>query len=293
MKNIIAIVGPTAVGKTKLSVELAKKINAEVVNVDAMQVYSGMNIGTAKIKEEEKEGIVHHLFDIVSLTEQYSVYDYQRDCRRTIEDILSRGKRVILVGGTGLYLKAALYRYEFTPNTTTCSYEEMTNEEILEKLKEYTNSLNVHVNNRKRLVRLLNKYENGEVMSSYKDEALYDFSIIGLTTDRDKLYEMINVRTDQMFSGGLVEEVYSLKEFFSSSKALQTAIGYKEFIPYFEGRESLEEVAFNIKKNCRHYAKRQYTFFKNQFDVVWYQTNYEQFDKTIEEVYRALKKDNS
>lgn len=290
MKNIIVIAGPTAVGKTKLSVLLAKKINAEIINADAMQVYQKLDIGTAKITEEEKEGVPHHLFDIVSLKENYSVYDYQKDCRKKIEEILNRGKKVIIVGGTGLYIKAALYRYEFTEGTTTNQYDELSNQEILNRLQNYCKDIDIHLNNRKRLVRLLNKYENGEEMTSRGNELLYDATFIGLTTERDILYQKINDRVDIMFAEGLLEEVNDLKKEYLTSRAFQTAIGYKEFIPYFRNKDTLEDVKENIRKNCRHYAKRQYTFFNHQLEIKWFFTDYENFNHTVEEVYDYIKK---
>lgn len=281
---IIVIAGPTGVGKTKLSVELAKKINAEIINADSMQVYRGLNIGTAKIEESEKEGIPHHLFDICDVDDFYTVFDYQRDCRKKIEEIIERGKNVILVGGTGLYIKAALYDYRFQEGTSYHEYLELTNEEILEKIKTYQ-ATDIHVNNRKRLVRLLNKLENGEEITAHKDQALYDFKMIGLTTEREKLYDIINQRVETMIHNGLLEEVDGLKAHFETSKAMQTGIGYKEFIDYFLEKKTLVEVIDEIKKNSRHYAKRQYTFFHHQFPVKWYMVDYECFDNIIEGVY--------
>ena len=160
MKDIIVITGPTGVGKTKLSVELAKKIDAEIINGDSVQVYRKMDIGSAKVKEEEKENIEHHLFDIVDTNEIYTVFDYQKDCRRKIDEILKKGKKVIIVGGTGLYIKAALFDYQFKEGTTTNDYSNLTNEEIYNKIKEYDSSIDIHINNRKRLERMLNKIEN-------------------------------------------------------------------------------------------------------------------------------------
>lgn len=289
MRDIIVIMGPTAVGKTKLSIELAKKLDAEIINGDAMQVYQKLNIGTAKITEKEKEGIPHHLLDFVDPMKEYSVYDYQKDCRRKIEEIRKRGKKVIIVGGTGLYIKAALYDYQFTEKTKTNHYENLSNEEIFRKIKEYSKDIDIHINNRKRLVRVLNKYENKEPITNNKDHLLYDAILIGLTTEREMLYQKINHRVEEMFEKGLVEEVLQLKRYYPSSHALKTAIGYKEFLPYFEGKKNLEETKEEIKKNSRHYAKRQYTFFHHQFSIHWYMTNYDHFNDTIEEIMKKLK----
>ncbi len=288
MKDMTVIVGPTGVGKTKLSVELAKKINAEIINADSMQVYRELNIGTAKIKEEEKEGIVHHLFDIVDVDDDYSVFDYQRDAREKISDILSRGKKVIIVGGTGLYIKACLYNYCFEENKNNDNYLELSNEEILSKIDSYNVNHSVHVNNRQRLVRLLNKLEDEQELNSTGNDKLYDFDIIGLTTNRDNLYDIINKRVDIMCDNGLVEEARSLYDRGIHSKAINTGIGYKELYLYFDNSISLEDALDKIKQNSRRYAKRQYTFFNHQLEVNWFNTNYDDFDKTVLEVYNFI-----
>ena len=286
---IIAILGPTAVGKTTLSIALAKKYNAEVINFDAMQVYVKLDIGTAKVTKEEMEGVPHHLLSNVSLDKNYSVYDYQKDARHLIDKLLKENKNIILVGGTGLYLKAVLFDYNFTEGTTYKEYNDLTNEEILNKIKSYNVEELPHVNNRKRLVRLLNKLENNETITNNGNNLLYkDTIFIGLTTDRNTLYDKINKRVDIMFNNGLLEEVESLKDEFNTSKALNTAIGYKEFIPYFNHEKTLDEVKDDIKKNSRHYAKRQYTFFNHQFKLRWFNTNYDDFNKTINEVINYI-----
>ncbi len=286
---IIAILGPTAVGKTALSIALAKKYNAEVINFDAMQVYEKLDIGTAKVTKEEMEGVPHHLLSNVSLDKNYSVYDYQKDARCLIDKLLKENKNIILIGGTGLYLKAVLFDYNFTEGTTYKEYNDLTNEEILNKIKSYNVEELPHVNNRKRLVRLLNKLENNETITNNGNNLLYkDTIFIGLTTDRNTLYDKINKRVDIMFNNGLLEEVESLKDEFNTSKALNTAIGYKEFIPYFNHEKTLDEVKDDIKKNSRHYAKRQYTFFNHQFKLRWFNTNYDDFNKTINEVINYI-----
>ena len=262
---ILVIVGPTGVGKTKLSIELAKRYQAEIINADSMQVYKGLNIGTAKITEEEKEKIPHHLLDIAEIEDVYTVYDYQNDCRKTIEELTKKKKNIIIVGGTGLYLKAALYDYRFSKESTLNNYDDLSNQEILNKIKKYEPTCNIHINNRKRLVRLLNKYEQNLITKKTGDCPLYDFYMIGLTVDRKMLYQKIDERVDLMYQQGLIEEVKPLYEKNVFTKAIQTGIGYKELYPYFRGDISLEEAISTIKKNSRHYAKRQYTFFKNQF----------------------------
>ena len=291
---IIAILGPTAVGKTALSIALAKHYKAEVINFDAMQVYEKLNIGTAKVTTDEMEGVPHHLLSNVTLDKNYSVYDYQKDARCLIDKLLKENKNIILVGGTGLYLKALLFDYNFSEGTTNNLYNDLTNEEILARIKSYNVEELPHVNNRKRLVRLLNKLENNETITNNGNNLLYkDTIFIGLTTDRNTLYDKINKRVDIMFNNGLLEEVESLKDEFNTSKALNTAIGYKEFIPYFNGEKTLDEVKDDIKKNSRHYAKRQYTFFNHQFNLKWFNTNYDDFNKTIDEVINYLEELNN
>ena len=286
---IIAILGPTAVGKTALSIALAKKYKADIINFDSMQVYVKLDIGTAKVTSNEMEGIPHHLLSNVSLDKNYSVYDYQKDARSLIDKLQKENKNIILVGGTGLYLKATLFDYNFTEGTTNNLYNDLTNEEILAKIKSYNIGELPHLNNRKRLVRLLNKLENNESITNNGNNLLYkDTIFIGLTTDRNVLYDKINKRVDIMFDNGLIEEVESLKSYFKTSKALNTGIGYKEFIPYFNKEKNLDEVKSDIKKNSRHYAKRQYMFFNHQFNLTWFNTDYNDFNKTINKVINYI-----
>ena len=290
MSKIIVIAGPTGVGKTKLSVELAKKLNGEIINADSMQFYKNLNIGTAKITEEEKENIPHHLFDIKNVDEMYTIFDYQIDCRNIINDILSRGKTPILVGGSGLYIRAALYDYKLDFENIKNDYSNLSNQELLNKCLEIDNNCDIHVNNRKRLERFLDKaLNNSDIVNDSKP--IYDFTIIGLTTDRDNLYEIINKRVDKMVDNGLISEVKSFYDKNIRSKSIMTGIGYKELYSYFDQEISLEEAIDLIKKNSRHLAKRQYTFFNNQFDnIKWFETNYKDFSKTVDEVYEYIKR---
>lgn len=290
---VIVITGPTAVGKTKLSVELAKKINGEVINADSTQVYKGLDIATAKIKENEKEGIVHHLFDIKDITEDYTVYDYQKDARKLIDDILKRGKTPILVGGTGLYIKACLYDYKFEKDVKFNDYSTLTNEQIYNKLKLVDKNIDIHVNNRKRLVNALNYYElTGKLFSEKEktDKLLYDTIFIGLTIDRKILYDRINKRVDIMVKEGLIEEALKIYKSNIRTKAVMTPIGYKELFDYFDGVKSMDECIELIKQNSRRYAKRQYTWFNNQMDINWFNVDLDNFDNTINEVYNYIKK---
>lgn len=288
MQPIIVIVGPTGVGKTKLSIELAKKLNAEIINGDSISIYKKLDIGSAKPTIEERENIPHHLIDIKEPDEEYSVYDYQQDVRKLIKDLSSKNKRIIIVGGTGLYIKAALYNYQFTKGTKTNTYDNLTNEELLEKINSYNYNHNIHINNRKRLVRMLNKLENNEVLTESKDECLYPIQVIGLTAKRDIVYQRINERVEEMLKKGLLEEVNSLKPYYKTSRVLNTAIGYKEFTKYFTKEKELTTVIEDIKKNSRHYAKRQYTFFNHQFNTIWYETNFKDFNETINKVYNDI-----
>lgn len=290
MQPIIVIIGPTGVGKTKLSIELAQKLNAEIINGDSVAVYKRLNIGSAKPTLEEQQAVPHHLIDIKSPEEEYSVYDYQQDVRKKIAEITGRGKRVIIVGGTGLYIKAALYNYVFTKGTINNNYDELTNEEILEKIREYDKRITIHPNNRKRLVRTLNKYENKEEITTEKDKCLYPVYIVGLTAPRDIVYDRINKRVEKMVEEGLVDEVVSLKDAYQNSRVLSSAIGYKEFIPYLFEDECLEDVIKRIQLDSRHYAKRQYTFFNHQFEAHWYDVNFDDFNQTIEAIYKDIKK---
>lgn len=287
---VIVVLGPTSVGKTKMSVELAKLLNGEIINVDSTQIYKDLDIATAKIKENEKDGIPHHLFDIKNIKEDYTVYDYQKDCRNKIEEILCQNKTPILVGGTGLYIKAALYDYKFNDEVNN-KFEDLTNEEIFNKLKELDENIDIHINNRKRLVRALNYCLNNNLKFSEKektDKLLYDTVFIGLTTDRNILYDRINKRVDVMVKDGLLEEAKKIYDSNIRTKAIMTPIGYKELFPYFENKKSLEECLELIKQNSRKYAKRQYTWFNNQMDVVWFNVDFDNFNNTIKEVYNYI-----
>ena len=282
MKKIICIVGPTGVGKTKLSVMLAKKYDAVILNADSMQVYKYLNIGTAKPTEEEKENVPHYLFDIVDPKDMYTVYDYQRDLRNKLEEF--KDKNIVIVGGTGLYLKSALYNYEFDEEDEIDLFEDKTNEELYKEVKSKYPELDIHVNNRKRLVRALNRDE----VKTHKDELLYPATFIGLTTDRETLYNRINLRVDKMVEEGLIEEVKHFYDEGLRSKAIMTGIGYKELYDYFDNKCSLEEALDLIKQRSRKYAKRQYTWFKNQMDVNWIDVDFNDFNNTFNEAVKIV-----
>lgn len=291
MSKIIVITGPTAVGKTKLSIELAKKYNGEIINADAVQVYKDLDIGSAKVTEEEKENIPHHLFDIKDVNEEYTIYHYQKDCRKKIKEILDRGNTPILVGGTGLYIKAALYDYKLTEEKETNTYDNLTTEELYNELLELDRDIVIDKNNRRRLIRAINYYKenNKSINNNVTNKLLYDCIFIGLTTDRKVLYDKINTRVDIMMKEGLLNEVKAFYEKGIRTKPLLNAIGYKEIYSYLDGNISLEEAIDKIKQNSRHYAKRQYTFFNHQLPVVWFKTDYNNFNNTIEKVESYIK----
>lgn len=283
---VIVILGPTAVGKTKLSVELAKRLDGEIINADSTQIYQDLNIATAKVTEEEKEQIPHHLFDIKTVTEEYSVSDYQKDARKQIEDCMRRGKVPILVGGTGLYIKAALYDYQFAPTSYKGEYQGISTEDLFQQLHQIYPDTKIHPHNRKRIERALDYYHETHQVLEEKEKAqnlLYPTLFIGLTCDRKQLYERINHRVEDMVQAGLLEEAKAIYETKIRTKAIMTPIGYKELFPYFEGTKSLEDCLEEIKKDSRHYAKRQYTFFNHQLPVHWITVDFHDFSHTVEE----------
>lgn len=284
---IIVIVGPTGVGKTKLSIELAKKYNGEIINADSTQIFKGLDIATAKVTKEEKENIEHHLIDIKTIEENYTVYDYQKDCRKTINEIIKKNKTPIIVGGTGLYVKAALYDYKFEDEEKKEDYSKYTNDELYEKLIKIDPNTEIHKNNRKRVERALNYYLNNNKPISEnntKDKLLYDCIFIGLTTEREKLYENINKRVDKMIENNLIDEAKKIYDSNIRTKAVLTPIGYKELFEYFDKKISLEESIELIKQRSRKYAKRQYTWFKNQMKINWFNVDFLNFESTVKAV---------
>ena len=292
MEKVIVIVGPTAVGKTALSIAIAKQLKGEIINADSTQVYKYMNIATAKATPEEQEGIPHHLLDIKELEEDYSVYDFQKDVRKKIQEIHQRGKMPILVGGTGFYIKAALYDYQFDHEEVKENYEDYTTEELYQQLLQEDPQTEIHPHNRKRIERALTYIKNHHQPYSEKEKTetcLYDVTWIGLTTDRETLYNRINKRVDVMLQNGLLEEAKMIYSTGIRSKAVMTPIGYKELFPYFDGDSSLEECIDKIKQHSRNYAKRQYTWFRNQMDIMWYDVDFNNFSNTIQKVLQDIK----
>ena len=293
MDKIIAIVGPTGVGKTSMSIALAQQLNGEIISCDSMQVYKKMDIGTAKVTEDEKQGIPHYLVDDQNLDEPYNVKIFQEKCREAIQKILAKGKTPILCGGTGLYLKAALYDYVFEEEKVDQEYldflEKQTNETLVNMLKETDEKSleTIHPNNRKRLIRALQISHGGQNKSereaSQQHIPLYDIYFLGLDAPRPVLHKRIDQRVEKMFEKGLVQEVETL---FSNPNTWEytsfQGIGYKEFKAYFEKTQTLDEVKEKIKTHSRQYAKRQITWFKNQMPVHWY--SIDQQEQIIQEV---------
>ncbi|MCM3709861.1 tRNA (adenosine(37)-N6)-dimethylallyltransferase MiaA [Sporosarcina luteola] len=302
--KVIAIVGPTASGKTALSIELAKRLDGEIINGDAMQVYKGLNIGTAKITEQEKEGISHHLFDIKEPNESFSVAEYQSTVRNCIEEIQSRGKQPIIVGGTGLYIQSVLFDFRFTEeagdeNVRAELENELETEGGAERLYNRLQKLDpasaekIHPNNHRRLIRALEIIEvTGKTKNEHEQGAggapLYNHLIVGLTMDREILYKRIDVRVDQMMEDGLLEEARGLWEKGIRNVQSVQAIGYKELYQYFQGDFSLDGAVELIKKNTRHYAKRQMTYFRNKVKISWFDANSDK-EKIVDEIVSILK----
>lgn len=295
MTKVIIITGPTGTGKTKLSIEIAKRLNTEIINGDAYQVYQNMNILTAKIKEEEKENIPHHLFDIKLPSEEYSVAEYQQNVRNLINDFNKKGLIPLIVGGSGLYIDSIIYDYNFSSDArskeTEQMYDSLTNEELHEILKSLNleASNKIHPNNRKRVLRAIELANNNSLINNFNNKLLYDPLIIFLNENRDDLYNNLNKRVDIMIEEGLIDEVNNLRN-SNLSKTASLAIGYKELIPYFDKTKCLDECIEEIKKNTRHLAKRQITWFKRHQNINVIEIDRSNFNNTIDEVYKLISK---
>jgi len=294
---MIVIVGPTGIGKTKLSIALAKHYNTEIISGDSIQVYKDLNIGSAKVSKDEMENIPHHLIDIYEPTENFSVAIYQTLVRDKIQEFVDRGITPLIVGGTGLYIKSVLYDYNFTdskrdPNIEE-KFKEYTNEELHKVLEEsdHESSLRIHMNNRKRVLQAISRSNSNKVSDNKnKDVMIYDFTLIGLTLERDSLYKLINRRVDKMIEDGLINEVRSLYDKGIRSNSV-SAIGYKELYKYFDGDWTLDDAVNKIKQHSRNLAKKQFTFFTNQFDCNWIEVNLDDFDHTIQKAIEIIEKD--
>lgn len=298
MNRVICIVGPTGVGKTKLSIEIAKKYNGEIINGDSVQVYKGLDIGSAKVKKEEMEGITHHLIDFLEPTDSYSIADFQKQARIKIQEITNRGKLPIIVGGSGLYIKAALYDYNFSAKSRNrlnlSKYDSLTNTELYELLKSIDQNIakKMHPNNRKRVLRGIelanSNIENNELQKG--NNLLYDSLIICLTQKRELLYDIINKRVDRMINDNLLDEVKALYNNNVYSQSTR-AIGYKEIYMYLSNELSLDEAIELVKRNSRRFAKRQLTWFKNQMNCLWINVDINNFTNTITNVLSIIDKE--
>lgn len=303
MEKIIIIVGPTAVGKTSLSVKIAKDFHGEIISGDSMQVYKEMSIGTAKVKEEEKEGIIHHFVDCYSFDEEYNVKIFQEKAREEIKKMHQKGILPIICGGTGLYIKSMLYDYHFENQKQDESFvqylQSRSNDELwgLLKIVDPKSCETIHHNNRQRIVRALCMAHEGKkkstIIEKQEHKPIYDAYVIGLTMNREHLYERINKRVDIMMEEGLLEEIDKLQKQKENVWDLQSfqGIGYKEWKDYFLHDESKESCVEKIKKNSRNFAKRQYTWFNNQMDVHWYDVEDQDFqNKLMEDIKEWLNK---
>lgn len=287
MSKIIVIVGPTATGKTKLSVSLAHYLDAVIINADSTAIYKEPLIATAKVTEEEKENVPHYMLDLVSLNDDYTLFDYQKDGRKLLDKFIKENKNVIIVGGSGLYIKALLYNYNLEETVkSNIDLSSYTNEELKRIANDIDKDNDIHINNRQRLERFIKRFkETGKIQNKTDDinTRVYDFTLIGLKCDRATLYDKANKRVDKMFDSGLLEEAQKL--YNMNLKNYSNIIGYKELELYFKGNISLDEAKDLIKQNTRKYAKRQFTWFNNQMqDITWFDVDYNNFDNTINEV---------
>ncbi|WP_297079858.1 tRNA (adenosine(37)-N6)-dimethylallyltransferase MiaA [uncultured Enterococcus sp.] len=305
MEKVIVIAGPTAVGKTALSIQLARALNGEIISGDSMQVYRKLDIGTAKVTPEEMDGVPHYLIDICEWSERYSVAEFQQHARQKITEITQKGKLPIVVGGTGLYIQALLYDFklgnegEVTPEQVQIKQElaqlerTCSKEELWQRLAacDPLAADAIHVNNTRKVLRALEVFlvtGKSILTPTQKPQALYDYYLIGLTTERDVLYERINQRVEWMIKQGLEEEARSLLA-QREAHAWQ-GIGYKEFLPYFDGQQSLTETIESIQLASRRYAKRQLTWFRNRLSAHWFDlvTHPQEYDKLLDELKNWL-----
>ena len=308
MKNLFILAGPTAVGKTDISIKLAKKLNGEIICADSMQIYKYMDIGSAKITKDEMQGVPHHLIDIIEPKDSFNVSQYKVYAERTIDYILNKKKLPMLVGGTGLYINSLIYNYEFTDASTDEKYR-LYLQQLAEKSgKEYIHNLlkdvdiesynKLYPNDLKRIIRALEVYKlTGKTISQFNNENdIYDISYkpyyFVLTMDRSKLYDRINKRVDMMIKNGLIEEVQKLKIMgYTQDMQAMKGIGYKEILYYLDGSISLDESIFLIKKGSRNYAKRQLTWFRKDKRALW--INKDDFNNEDDLVENIIEKFNS
>ena len=294
MKKVIVITGPTAVGKTKLSIEIAKRLQTDIINGDAYQIYQKMNIGTAKPTDDEKQGVIHHYMDFLDSSKTYSIAEFQKGVRECIDDLTSKNKVPLIVGGSGLYIDSVIKNYQFLEEKRSneqSKYDSLTNEELHQVLANLDpdKASEIHPNNRKWVLRAIELISSNvdNTSRSKKNELVYDALIIFLNDNRESLYDRINKRVDKMLADGLIEEVKNIG-INNYSMTSKVAIGYKEVIQYLNNEIDYNEMVELIKKNSRHYAKRQFTWFKNQDNCQVVNINLEDFNKTIDEVYNLI-----
>lgn len=298
MNPLVVLTGPTAVGKTKLSIQLAKAIGGEIISADSMQVYKGMDIGSAKITTEEMDGVKHHLIDVLEPWEEFNVVFFQQKCKECMEEIYERGHIPILTGGTGFYIQAVLKDIDFTENDADTSYRESLERLVAEKGPEFLHNMlkevdpkaaeEIHFNNSKRVIRALEFFHQtgGKISEHNEKEALkespYNFCYFVLNDDRANLYKRIDYRVDVMVENGLVEEVKQLMAAGCTRKMVaMQGLGYKEIIDYLNGDISLEEAIYILKRDTRHFAKRQLTWFKREKEVIWVPKNEFNYDEDV------------
>lgn len=295
--KVIVIAGPTASGKTSLSVALAKELNGEIISADSMQIYEEMEIGTAKVTKEETEGIKHYLIDFVSPEQRYSVSDYKKDAKQAIKEILKKGKTPIIVGGTGLYIDSLIYEIEYLEIETDLAYreelEKIEQEKGLKFLYEQATKIDeqamqkISVNDSKRIMRVLEIYhQTGKTktqleVESRQKEVEYDYKVFALTMDRKILYERIDKRVDIMIQEGLIQEVQNIYEKYKKFPTAMQALGYKEVVEYLENKVTKQEMIEKIKQETRRYAKRQLTWFRKNKETIWLEA-LEEKQKNIE-----------
>ena len=302
-RPLVILTGPTAVGKTKASIRLAKAINGEIISADSMQVYKHMDIGSAKIKPEEMEGVIHHLVDVLEPHEEFHVVRFQEMAKQAMEEIYERGHIPIVVGGTGFYIQALLYDIDFTADDGDDVYRKELESLAKEKGADHLHNMleevdpesakEIHANNVKRVIRALEFYHlTGEKISVHNQrerekESPYEFRYFVLNDERANLYKRIDARVDQMMEEGLVEEVRALKNkgYYKEMVAMQ-GLGYKEMFEYLDGEITLEEAVYKIKRDTRHFAKRQITWFKREKDVIW--LNKQDYGYNEDELLQAI-----
>lgn len=303
MQKVIVICGPTASGKTNLSIELAKKIDGEIVSCDSMQIYKDMNIGTAKVKQEEMQGIPHYLIDFVLPNKRYSVADYQKDAITAIEQIIEKGKVPIVVGGTGLYIDSLIYGIKYQDIKVDEKYrkelEDIANKEGLSKLYEMAKLIDskamekISSNDKKRIMRVLEIYKatgktkTQQEIESRKEKVKYDYKVFAIDMERQVLYERINKRVDIMIKEGLIDEVKQMLKKYKTFPTAMQGLGYKEVVSYLNGEYTKDEMIEKIKMETRRYAKRQLTWFRKNKETIWI-NGQDSVEKNVNEIIKNM-----